>query len=209
MKKNYLLLLCAVSLSFVGCKEKNAPTAPKNAQAVDLGLSVKWANMNVGATSPEGCCAGFAWGETSSVPWRKDWSAYKWCEGSSFTMTKYCTSSSYGIVDGKTTLDLEDDAAHVNWGGNWRMPTYDELDELRTQCTWTWTTLNGSRGYQVTGKNGNSIFLPFSSYPSRYWSSSLNADRSDYAYYLAFEDDFVKWRTNERNWQNEVRAVLP
>ena len=81
-------------------------------------------------------------------------------------MTKYCTYSSYGTVDNKTALDPEDDAAHVNWGGSWRMPTNAEFEELlnTSNCTWTWTTLNGVSGYKVVSKKsgyaGNWIFLP-------------------------------------------------
>ncbi|MBR3076094.1 MAG: hypothetical protein IKH11_10140, partial [Bacteroidales bacterium] len=89
-----------------------------------------------------------------------DWSTYKWCNGSFITQTKYNTNSSYGTVDNKTVLDPEDDAAHVNWGGSWRMPTAEESDELITKCTWTWTTQNGVNGRLVTGPNGKSIFLP-------------------------------------------------
>ena len=75
-------------------------------------------------------------------------------------MTKYSTDSFYGTVDNKTVLDLEDDAAYVNMGAEWRMPTYDEQEELRNNCTWTWTTQSGTEGYRVTGPNGKSIFLP-------------------------------------------------
>ena len=127
---------------------------------VDLGLSVKWATCNVGATTPEGYGDYFAWGETSP---KNDysWSTYKYCKGSETTLTKYNTNSSNGTVDNKTTLDLSDDAARANWGGKWRMPTQAEQEELINNCTWTKTTQNGVNGYKVTSKtNGNSIFLP-------------------------------------------------
>jgi hypothetical protein len=130
---------------------------------VDLGLSVKWATCNVGATKPEEYGDYFAWGETTPKD-AYDWSTYKWCNGGPSTQTKYCTNSSYGTVDNKTTLDLSDDAACANWGGSWRMPTRAEQDELRNNCTWTWTTQNGVNGYKVTGTNGNSIFLPAAGY---------------------------------------------
>lgn len=169
---------------------------------VDLGLSVKWATCNVGATASEEYGDYFAWGETEpyykagysqsdSPVWKSGksdgyyWPSYKWCNGSYNTQTKYCTSRKYGNVDNKTVLDSEDDAATVNWGGSWRMPTDAEWTELRTKCSWIWTTQNGKRGYRVTSKtNGNSIFLPAAG--SRddtslgyegsfgfYWSSSL------------------------------------
>ncbi len=127
---------------------------------VDLGLSVNWATFNVGANKPEDYGDYFAWGETEPKS-TYDWSNYKWCRGSETTLTKYCNHSGYGTVDNKTTLELSDDVAAVNWGGKWRMPTTDEMYELKDQCTWTWTTLNGVNGYEVTSNsNGNSIFLP-------------------------------------------------
>jgi hypothetical protein len=98
-------------------------------------------------------------------------------------MTKYCTDSYYGTVDNKIVLDLEDDAAYVNMGKDWRMPTYDELSELRSKCTWTWTTQKGVHGYKVTGPNGNSIFLPAAGY--RYDSSLDNADFDGYYWWAS------------------------
>ena len=106
------------------------------------------------------------------------------------------------IVDEPTTgLDPEDDVAHVKWGGTWRMPTKAEQDELRNNCTWIWTTLNGVNGYKVYGPNGNSIFLPAACYRAGkeaddrgnyayYWSSSLYSDKIDYAYCLYFQSDY-------------------
>lgn len=134
----------------------------KNVKAVDLGLSVKWATCNVGANSSEGYGGYYAWGETEE---KNDYSieTYKWSNGD-YYFTKYCTDSKYGIVDGKSTLCLEDDVAHVKWGGNWRIPTYQEMYELLEKCTWTWTSFNGVNGCIVTGPSGNSIFLPAAGY---------------------------------------------
>lgn len=132
--------------------------------AVDLGLSVKWASFNIGATAPEGSGDYFAWGEAETKA-SYNWSTYKWCSNSSYdSITKYNWSSSVGIVDNKLVLDLADDAAYAKLGGNWRMPTKAEQDELRNNCTWTWTTQNGVYGELVTGPNGNSIFLPAAGY---------------------------------------------
>lgn len=192
---------------------------------VDLGLSVKWATCNIGADKPEDYGDYFAWGETTgygqdtSDGHQFGWANYKWCNGSSSTMTKYCTSSSYGTVDSKSVLDPEDDAAHVNWGGSWRMPTQAEHKELRDNCTWTWTTQNGINGYKVTSKsNGNSIFLPAAGCRSdsclyvagsggRYWSSSLRTSYSYYAYYLYFNSSIVDWASDYRYYGLSVRAV--
>ena len=130
---------------------------------VDLGLTsgTLWATCNVGADKPEGYGDLFAWGETESKnSYSYDWAHYTWCQGSNTTFTKYCNSERNGIVDNRTTLDFADDAAFTHWGSNWRMPTQTEMDELKTECTWTWTTQHGVNGYRVTGPNGKSIFLP-------------------------------------------------
>ena len=201
--------------------EKNTHIIAKfkvSIKAIDLGLSVKWANCNVGANSPEEYGGYYAWGETEEKS-NYDWSTYKWCNGSYDTMTKYCTDSSYGTVDNKTTLDPEDDVAHVKWGGSWRMPTDAEQDELRNECTWAWTRQNGVQGYKVTGPNGNSIFLPPAGYrygadiygtgnEVRYWSSSLNSYISYYAYYFYFYDSYYYWYDyHARGLGHSVRPV--
>lgn len=131
--------------------------------AVNLGLSVKWAACNVGASSPEEYGGYYAWGETEEKS-DYSWDTYKWCNGSWDSMTKYCTDSYCRTVDNKTVLDPEDDVAHVKLGGSWRMPTLDEIEELCNECTWTSTTYNGVKGQLVTGPNGNSIFLPAAGY---------------------------------------------
>lgn len=96
---------------------------------VDLGLSVKWATCNIGADKPEEYGDYYAWGELESKE-VYDWFSYKWCNGSSDTLTKYNPFKGEGIVDSITTLDPEDDVAHVLWGGSWRMPTASEYREL-------------------------------------------------------------------------------
>lgn len=201
---------------------QNTPSGGGNTNGheyVDLGLSIKWATCNVGASKPEDYGDYYAWGETVTKS-DYSWATYKWCNGSSSTMTKYCTSSSYGKVDNKTVLDPEDDAAHVKWGGNWRMPTREEQDELRTKCTWTWTSQNGVYGRKVTGPNGNSIFLPAAGCRfggglgdagsnGYYWSSSLLSGSSDFAYDLYFSSGYVDWVYNYRYEGRSVRAVCP
>ena len=128
-------------------------------EAVDLGLSVKWATCNVGSYTPEGYGEYYAWGETETKSYYS-WKTYKWCKGTDDTMTKYCTDSNYGTVDNRTTLTSSDDVATVKWGSKWRMPTLYEIQELVSKCSWKWTTYNGVNGRLVTGPNGNSIFLP-------------------------------------------------
>ncbi len=189
---------------------------PKAAQAVDLGLSVKWANMNVGAESPEDYGNYYAWGETVTKA-TYDRSNYFDTNDGGNTFTKYNNEG------GKTVLDPEDDAAHVNWGGSWRMPTKAEWQELIDNCTWTWTTQNGVNGYMVTsnkaGFTDKFIFLPAAG--NRHgsdlylvgsdgscWSSSLNEDDSDDAWNLGFDSYYRGFYHGYRYSGRSVRPVL-
>ena len=139
---------------------------------VDLGLpsGALWATMNIGATSPEKTGNKYAWGETTTKS-TYNWKTYKFCtfytNSSLYYMNKYSRAS--GTGDWKTALELGDDAARINWGGQWKMPTSGNLKELCEKCTWTPTTLNGTNVYKVTGPNGHSIYLP----ATTYWSCSL------------------------------------
>lgn len=159
-----------------GVLEGLGATSSTLPDAVDLGLSVKWASFNLGATKPEEEGNYYAWGETESKD-EYNWETYIWCEGSENTLTKYCTDAGYGyngFTDFKTTIEPEDDAAHVHLGGKWRIPTKKEMLELRDSCSWDWTTINGVRCVRFTSKiNGNSISMPSN---GEYWSSTLAAD---------------------------------
>lgn len=162
--------------------------------AVDLGLSVKWANANLGATKPEEYGGYYQWAGTDNV---SDTSINLWLEscpyhtGSSFDegWTKYVTLEEYGTIDNKITLEASDDAATVHLGGTWRMPTETEWRELVGKCHLTWITLNGVNGLKIqskkTGYTDNWIFLPAAGYRDGdnlgsagfhgcYWTSSIN-----------------------------------
>ena len=143
-------------------------------EAVDLGLTVKWASFNLGASSPEEYGDYYAWGETETKT-NFSWATYKWCNGTETSLTKYNTLSDYGSVDNKVTLDMEDDAAHVNLGGDWRMPTHSEIDDLIKNCSAVWTTENGIEGYRFTSKKAGytnkSIFFPAA---GGFWNASVN-----------------------------------
>ena len=193
---------------------------PAGVEAVDLGLpsGTKWANMNIGAEKPEDDGLYFAWGETmgygsdTSDSRSFDWASYKWCNGLESSMTKYCNDSSYGTVDNKTVLDLDDDAAYVNWGSSWRMPTFTETKELLENTTNEWTTINGVNGRKFTSKtNGNSIFLPaaglrIDSYLGNqdtdgiFWSSSLNETGPYLARTLSFDSEYVSSTTSSNRY---------
>lgn len=150
---------------------------------VDLGLSVKWATCNVGAKTPEAYGNYYAWGEIKpKKQYRTDWGSYRFLkridDDSAVVLSKYTND------DGKKRLDDADDAARANWGSTWRMPTKSEWDELIYYCNWKWTKKDGVSGRLITGRNGNSIFLPAAGYRidaethyavsrCNYWSSSL------------------------------------
>ena len=142
--------------------------------AVDLGLSVKWASFNVGASKPEQNGFFYAWGETEPKS-QYDSYSYRWCDGSMDRLTKYNYDPFYGVVDYKSTLEDADDVAHVKLGGKWRMPTFEEIDELaKTKDNpgyrWTWKKFeDGCSGVEITClANGNHIFLPASGYVDDY-----------------------------------------
>ena len=198
-----VLTLAALSAGLVSCESDNLKDSSKTHEWVDLGLSVKWATCNVGATKPEEYGDHYAWGETTTKS-SYSYDNYKWSNDGCDTFTKYCTSSDYGTVDNKTVLDSEDDAARANWGGAWRMPTDAEWTELRENCTWTSTSdYNGTgvAGRIVTSNiNGNSIFLPAAGsggqfggagFYGYYWSSSLGTDTPGFAWYVGFGSDDV------------------
>ena len=206
-----MLFVGSISMVFISCEEEKEEIEVINIpeQAVDLGLpsGTLWAKYNVGATKPEEFGDYFAWGETTGLKNGKtnfSWDTYKWCNGSDKKLTKYCNDSNYGndgFADGKTELDLADDAAYANWGSNWRMPNYNQVKELIDNCNWEWTTLNGVRGSKATSKkNGNSIFLPAAGGYSRiglenantdgcYWSMSLYTDEPKFAQGLNISSD--------------------
>ena len=163
---------------------------------VDLGLpsGTKWATCNVGANSPIEFGSYYAWGETEPKD-NYSWATYKYSNNGinddDSRLTKYCSVSSYGdngFTDNLTVLQASDDAAKVNWGDSWRMPTYDEIVELKSNCTFRWVTTHGVTGAKVTGPNGKFIFLPaadcivgtFSvieeARDCEYWSSTLDID---------------------------------
>ena len=186
---------------------------------VDLGLpsGLKWATMNVGATKPEEYGDYFAWGETEPKA-DYSWATYKFELGtdSKGPFSKYVSNSSYGTVDNKTVLDPEDDAAHVNWGGSWRMPTDAEWTELRENCSWTWTSNykgTGVKGRWVTGPNRNSIFLPaasvslFTGSNGRYWSSSIDTGYPYYPRGVFFDSNDVYRNGDARYLGRSVRPV--
>ena len=210
-------------------------TTPSTMEYVDLGLpsGLKWAKCNLGASKPSDYGDYYAWGETAPKA-DYTWATYKWMQAGqseSKYITKYTIadgetgaiwydSSGNFIGDNKTVLDAADDAAIANLGSPWRMPTVDEIRELRDNCTWTWTTQDGVNGYQVDGPNGNAIFLPAAGCRQNsglseagtegyYWS--LSTDNSVCAHMVEFAEDLgvTVWNNFYRFLGFSVRPVRP
>ncbi|MBR6249864.1 MAG: hypothetical protein IKR17_01560 [Bacteroidales bacterium] len=169
------------------------------ADAVDMGLSVKWASWNVGASAPAQCGNSYAWGEVAAKS-DYNWDSYKWAADER-SLTKYNTRLDDAGTDKKTVLDASDDAATANWGEDWRTPTNAEWEELLENSKKAWTkNYNGSgvKGYIVTSNiTGNSIFFPAAgiSYKNElqavgsngyYWSSSLKETNPNFAWRVDF-----------------------
>ena len=223
------------TLSYSGTMERAGGPTPVE-KYVDLGLSVKWAKCNLGASKPSDYGDYYAWGETEP---KTDfaWENYNWMQAGKDDwqyITKYTIADGKTegiwydaggnfIGDNKTTLEAADDAATANLDSPWRMPTGDEIQELIDHCTWTKTTQDGVKGCEVKGPNGNSIFLPaagifgfHASYTvgreGHYWSSSLSAKYSTYArnlrfyFYLNYQPH---WEDSSRDCGLPVRPVRP
>lgn len=181
---------------------------------VDLGLSVKWGTCNVGAKSPDQIGHYFAWGEVEQKTCY-DNTTYIWYDGSQYIK--------YNDIDKKYNLELSDDAANVERGNEWRIPTLEEIKELIENCTWDLVSFNGVNGYNVTSKiNNNSIFLPASGHKlgnylydlgtyGYYWSSTLSQDETfKKSFYLAFSSSDIDWSFfYDRNDGRVIRPVLP
>lgn len=206
------------SVHKVNCGEsKSSISKSNNAQKerVDLGLSsgILWATCNIGASSPSEIGDYFAWGEREP----KDvygWDTYKLCRGSYNSIFKYTET------DGKKVLDSQDDVAKSMLGGEWRIPTKEDMEELVEECEWKWTSLNGQLGWKVIGSNNNYIFLPASGAASsyriagvnelgRYWTATR--DESNYsAYNLRFKDgtDTIVVVDDTRFYGRTIRPVI-
>lgn len=219
MKKTSIILLCTVLFSvFVGCGKddeiatKEPPKAAEHSAlfdpivAVDLGLSVKWASTSLSTWEEElveGIYERFNW-EPKTYQWgdieqcrtryNKDWSIYKWGSSWDEEISKYG-----GKADNKTALDIEDDVAHVELGGKWRLPTKDEIQELADKCKLEIIKIPESEGHapslyykeawKITGPNGKSIIFPLErtdlyDTDNLCWSSSLDPEKPWLAYCL-------------------------
>lgn len=173
-------------------------------EAVDLGLSIKWATYNVGATSPSELGGLYGWGDVSGI-------------NHSENNDEYPSANPPASICG-----TEYDIATKEWGNDWRMPSQQEMVELAELCTWEWTSIDGVNGMKVTGSNGNSIFLPAAASRTGddistqvgqrgcYWSGTLWESDNKFASYLYFYDkpDRVQpQRSNRRYIGMSIRPV--
>lgn len=199
MRIRFLFLICISSFILTGCRTRGY--GKYFPEFVDLGLSVKWATCNIGAQRPNQYGDYFAWGETSTKDYYDD--------------DNYSIQERYN-TKGVSILDSSDDAAYILWGEDWRIPTKEEIQELKQKCRWQWTTLNNTYGYKVTGPNGNSIFLPttglrfqnrleLSEINAYYWSSSLDKTMADL---LLFDSNVIQLTNLAPSVGRSIRPVL-
>ena len=200
------------------------PQNSMTVEAVDLGLSVKWASCNIGAGSPEESGNYYAWGEIEP---KSVYNRDTYLHMTNGRYTKYCLHGRDGNADYKYYLDSCDDVVYNTLGGKWDIPNGSDWSNLLTLCSWTWTTYNGVQGYLVTGSNGNSIFLPATGYmidsdcsmygkSCEYWQDKLWDMFWDSNCSSAYIMEIDKWGydgSNTRSFRNRwlglpVRAVL-
>ena len=185
------------------CPDNNHP------HIIDMGTAGKWACCNVGASAPWEYGGYYAWGETEEKS-TYNWDSYIHCDGSS--------STNHNL--GNDIAGTEYDVAHVKWGGGWRMPSYNQINDLTSRCTSEWTSVNGVYGRKVTGPNGGFIFLPAAGgrwgdelydagYYGYYWSSTQSPIVSDGAYGLNFSiiSGDMYWNYYSRTGGRSVRPV--
>ena len=226
---NFVVVAKVDDMDFVSAIGNFTTPVPPEPSVVDLGLSVKWASFNLGASKPTEYGGYYQWAGTEDVSRTSislKWSNCPYHYGSDYDSgwTKYNNNSYYGIVDKKTVLEAMDDAASVALGGKWRMPTDAEWSELLNtdNCSWTWTTIDGVNGYKVQSKKSgytdNWIFLPAAGCRSRghfnsvesygyYWSSSLGTSYPYNAYYMEFNSSYVGRYCRDRYYGQSVRPV--
>ena len=237
MKRINTLIIAMMAFLVTACDKNDDNDKTVLPQYVDLGLSVKWATFNVGASNPQEYGDYFSWGETETKL-HYYWSSYKYAHVNNKGadeepfVTKYCTDSLYGynsLLDSICYLDPDDDVAHIQWGGSWRMPTSDEFEELFDTVQFTKIrkdTVNNVIGIRITSKvdgyTDNSIFLPFAGYKGasspfntdkngNYWTSSLNTDEPTYAVdaIINAEGDYELSESAPRYLGYSVRPVCP
>ena len=213
-----LFRILSIMLLMSACKDQSFHNGH---EYVDLGLSVKWATCNVGAQNPEDYGEYFAWGEIRPKT-IYTWTGYRFRTSGdaphNIKLSKYYSGELMNNHK-KTVLDLADDVANVKWGGNWRMPTKEEMEELNWNCDWIWTTQNGVKGVKITSKvegyTDRSIFIPAAGYrddsrqlfagvSGECWSST-STNQNNSAYHLFFDSDGSSLDNTIMDYMYELR----
>ena len=224
MKHNCFWLLLPL---FAACG--GAPKEMAQPEAIDLGLSVKWASFNVGATSPEGFGNYYSWGIAATVASNSadNYLYAKLAPDGTPMLWKYCNDTDFGangFSDKRTTIEATDDAATANLGAKWRTPNLDEWKELAdtANCIWEWTQVNGVSGCKVTSKKAGftdkSIFIPAAGFRNNkkvegdggtgsYWTASLYEPLPTMAWNVRFTGDEPEIDSGDRYFGNAIRPV--
>ena len=218
------------NIVYFGTAKSYTPTGSISFASGDLGLSVIWADKNVGADKTEDVGGYYAWGVTDeyAAPF-----TYKWFNEDGSKAKKYVSqksNSESGTADGLTVLKAEDDVASVKLGGVWRMPTKEEIDELKELDCLEDYELNGKKGLLFVGNGDNGLFIPYGGYKDKsdtpvstnyayLWSSSLvtaSSSAPEYIDYGAYTlqnivEGHVGWKTTDiaalRSSARNVRGV--
>lgn len=205
---SYLLFAAFSAVGISSCHSDEPPTPEEKDPHtyVDLGLSVLWADCNIGAEKASDFGNYYAWGETETKE--------------EYTYANYKFADEDGNHSGPGDISgTENDVAHVLWGFGWRMPSCEEIQELINKCEWIWTAKDNMGGYNVTGPNGNSIFLPAAGYKTKtalnyegengsYWTVTPKEGSDTDAYYLVFGSKY-RFDYSWRYYGQTVRAVKP
>ena len=230
MKAMSAIMLMTAMLFATGCNPEDDPNnnggnndgGLNGHEYVDLGLpsGLLWATCNLGATTPEGYGEYYAWGETETKS-NYDWTTYKYCNGDYTQLTKYCNNTVFGyngFSDTLTILQPTDDAAKVNMGGGWHIPSEADWLELLQNTTNGWATQNGVNGWLFTASNGENLFLPAAGCETidgftqsetygYYWSNALYEDNPAGAWVFGFGSDVHGLEYFSRCTGRPVRAV--
>lgn len=191
----------AESITYLTCPNDNHP------HLIDLGLpsGTKWACCNVGAKTPEDYGGYYAWGETTTKS-EYNWNTYKY--------GYYNRDNDYShlVNIGSDIAGTQYDAATVNWGAPWKMPSIEQIQELLNNCTSEFTIQKDVSGRKFTGSNGGTIFIPAAKINNEgsageYWSSTLNVDYPYVSYVLYFNSDQTKWDDTGRYRGENIRPI--
>lgn len=206
-----LLVAALPVVLFSSCSSDDEPEAPEEKDPhtyVDLGLSVLWADCNIGAEKNTDFGDFYAWGETETK------------EEYTFGSYKFADQSENKCLDIGEICGTEYDVAHVLWGFDWRMPSSEEVQELVNECTWELISIGKVVGYHVIGPNGKSIFLPCAGYKYRtdhlysgecgiYWCGTPQEYKDNSKAYCLYMDFKASSNSQYRYVGQSVRAVKP